>query len=215
MASAATGDRLPPPLLSLGRIDRLRVQVGFRRRPTGPPYEQFLLDCPVSDDIGAAVDEAGVLAALERILHTGDDAPPHYSVHQHRWHTSWGASPGALEIGLTVTLPAVDPARLDAVSSAFRQLLSVAGEVPGTPTPRDQAIVRARASITAAYSVDAEALSLNSEEHHAAENAWNLELHSKRGEEFEVVVGFVEGYVGSVRARRRSAAEVVDSIGSE
>jgi hypothetical protein len=215
MASAAAGDRLPPPLLSLGRIDRLQVQVGFRRRPTGTPYEQLLLDCPVSEDIGAAVDEARVLAALERILHTGAGAPPHYSVHQHRWHTSWGASPGALEIGLTGTLPAVEPARLDAVCSAFRELLSLAGEGPGAPTSRDQAIVRARTSTQAAYAVDADALSLNSEEHHAADNLWSLEMHSGRGEVFDVVVGLVDGYVGSVRARRRSAAEVVDSIGSE
>lgn len=215
MASSATDDRVPPPLLNLGRVDRLRVQVGFRRRPTGTPYEQFLLDSPIPDDVGARVDEAEVLAALERILHAGDGARPHYSVHQHRWHTSWGASPGALEIGLTLTLPSVDPERVEAVSSAFRELLAVAEEAPGPPTSRDQAIVRARTSTQAAYAVDAESLTLSTEEHHSAENSWSLELHAPGGEEFEVVVGFVDGYVGSVRAARRAAAEVVDSIGSE
>ena len=37
------------------------------------------------------------------MLYDDDGAPRHYSVHQHRWHTSWGPSPGALEIGILVT----------------------------------------------------------------------------------------------------------------
>lgn len=214
MASTATDRRAAEPLLSLGRIDRLRVQVGFRRRPTGTPYAQFLLDCPVPDDTGTSLEEAQVLAALEAVLHAGDGAPPHYSVHQHRWHTSWGASPGAMEIGLMVTLPTTGPATADAVSDAFRELLALTGADATAPAGRDLAITRARSSVATAYALDPEALSLSSEEHHVAEQSWRLGLHAA-DDEFEVVVGFVDGYAGSVRVRRRSSAEVVDSIGSE
>ena len=215
MVSAADDGRAPATLLNLGRVDRLRVQVGFRHRPTGTPYEQFLLDCPTPADDGAVVDESQALAALERVLHAGGGAPPHYSVHQHRWHTSWGASPGALEIGLLVTLSDVEPARVDAVAAAFRELLSLTGEAPGGPTPRELAIGRARTGVATAYGLDADALTLSSEEHHVAEGSWSIGMHSGTGEELEVVVGFVDGYVGSVRVRRRTSVEVVDSVGSE
>ena len=50
-----------------------------------------------------AFDEQQALAALEPVLYAGAGAPRHYSLHQHRWHTSWGLSPGALDIGLLVT----------------------------------------------------------------------------------------------------------------
>ena len=88
-------------------MDRVRVQVGYRARPDGPAHQQFLLDLPVPETDAPATrtrfDESRVLAALEPVLYAGAEAPRHYSLHQHRWHTSWGPSPGALEIGLLVT----------------------------------------------------------------------------------------------------------------
>ena len=106
MASDAVGEHSSRrPLLTLGRVDRVRVQVGYRARPDGPAYEQFLLDVPVPETAGVAeqLDESRVLAALEPVLYAGAGPARHYSLHQHRWHTSWGSSPGALEIGLLVT----------------------------------------------------------------------------------------------------------------
>ena len=94
MVGDAVGGLGARPLLTLGRVDRVRVQVGYRARPDGPAQQQFLLDLPVpgtDSDIGEdLLDESRVLTALEPVLYVGGDAPRHYSLHQHRWHTSWG-----------------------------------------------------------------------------------------------------------------------------
>ena len=80
-------------LLTLGRVDLVRVQVGFRDSPDDRAYQQFLLDLSVSEGHARdqdAFDERLALAALEPVLYAGTEAPRHYSFHQHRWRTSWG-----------------------------------------------------------------------------------------------------------------------------
>ena len=222
MATDAVGSSRP--LLTLGRVDLVRVQVGYRASPDGRAYQQFLLDLPVSEADSArdqdAFDERRALAALEPVLYAGADAPRHYSLHQHRWHTSWGASPGALEIGLLVTTgtratAAVSDALHDGVTRAFRDLIEVAGQPEPTPTSRDAAILRARRGAATAYAVDPDGLSLSAEEHHLAENSWTVRLRTTAGDDYEVVVGFVDGYAGSVRVQHEQRIEVSDSIGSE
>ena len=211
-------------LLTLGRVDQIRVQVGFRAGPDHPPYQQFLLDLSVAEADSArqgdAFDEARALAALEPVLYAGAEAPRHYSLHQHRWHTSWGVSPGALEFGLLVTTgtrttAAISEASHDAVTRAFHDLMVVAGQPRPKPTSRDAAILRARRGAATAYAVDPDALSLSAEEHHPAENSWAFRLRATAAGEYEVVVGFVDGYAGSVRVRHDQRIEVSDSIGSE
>ncbi len=223
MASHAADERSSRPLLTLGRVDRVQVQVGYRARPDGPAYQQFLLDLPVPEPDNARdqgdFDESRVLAALEPVLYAGDDTPRHYSLHQHRWHTSWGASPGVLEIGLLVTTgtstAAVSAASHDGVTRAFRDLLEVAGRPEPTPTSRDAAIMLARRSAAAAYALDPDSLTLSAEEHHPAENSWTVGLRTTAGNEYEVVIGLVDGYAGSVRVRHEERTEVFDSVGSE
>jgi hypothetical protein len=211
-------------LLTLGRVDRVRVQVGFRASPDDRVFQQFLLDLsvPEADSAGdhGAFDERLALVALEPVLYAGAGAPRHYSLHQHRWHTSWGASPGALEVGLLVTIGTrttanVSEASHDGVTRAFRDLMEVAGQPEPTPTSRDAAILRARRAAATAYAVDPDGLSLSAEEHHPAENSWTVGLRTTAGDEYEVVVGFVDGYAGSVRVRHEQRIEVSDSIGSE
>ena len=211
-------------LLTLGRVDLVRVQVGFRDSPDDRAYQQFLLDLSVPEGDSArdqdAFDERLALAALEPVLYAGTEAPRHYSFHQHRWHTSWGASPGALEYGLLVTTgtrttAAVSKASHDGVIRAFRDLMEVAGRPEPTPTSRDAAILRARRGAATAYAVDPDALSLSAEEHHTAENSWTVRLRATAGDEYEVVVGFVDGYAGSVWVRHEQPIEASDSIGSE
>ena len=222
MASQSGGS--PRPLLTLGRVNRVQVQVGFRAGPDDPPYQQFLLDLSVPEADGAdeddAFDEQQVLAALEPVLYAGAEAPRHYSLHQHRWHTSWGMSPGALDIGLLVTTgtrttAAISQASHDSVTRAFRDLMEVAGRPQPTPTSRAAAIVRARRGAAAAYGVDPDAMSLSAEEHYPAENSWTVRLRTTAGDVYEVVVGIVDGYAGSVRVRHEQRLEVSDSIGSE
>jgi hypothetical protein len=213
----------PRRLLTLGRVDRVRVQVGFRASPDDRAYLQFLLDLsvPEADSAGDhdAFDERLALAALEPVLYAGSGAPRHYSLHQHRWHTSWGASPGALEVGLLVTTGTRTTANIseahDGVIRAFRDLMEVAGQPEPAPTSRDAAILRARRGAATAYAIDPDALWLSAEEHHQAENSWTVGLRTNTGGEYEVVVGFVDGYAGSVRVRHQQRIEVSDSIGSE
>lgn len=209
-------------LLTLGRIDRIGVQVGFRVSPDEPAHVQFLLDLSVPEAVAGdrdPFDERLVLAALEPVLHSGPGAARHYSLHRHMWHTSWGANPGALEVGLLVTTgtrtTANDSETSDGVARAFRDLMQVIGQPQPTRTSRDAAVSRARRGAASAFAIDSDVLSLSTEEHHAAENTWTIGLRSTSGHEYEVVVGFVDGYAGSVRVRHRRRIEVPDSIGSE
>ena len=220
MASPAVGEGAAHPLLTFGRVDRVLVQVGYRARPDGPAYEHFLLDLPVpepgSDDV---LDEQRLLAALEPVLDAGAEARRHYSLHQHRWHTSWGPSPGVLEIGLLVTTgtrtATVSQASFEGVTRAFRDLLELVGRPEPTPTSRDAAMLLARRGVATAYGGDPEALSVSREGHHPAENSWAIGLRAAAGDEYDVLVGLVDGYAGSVRVRHDERTEVFDSVGSE
>jgi hypothetical protein len=221
MASDAVGTSLS--LLTLGRVDLVRVQVGFRAGPDDRAHQQFLLDLPVAEADGArdqgAFDERRALAALEPVVYAGTDAPRHYSFHQHRWHSSWGASPGALELGILVTTgttaSAGSKATHDSVTRAFRDLMEVVGRPAPTRTSRNAAILRARRGAETAYAVDPDALSLSAEEHHQDANSWTIRLRASAKDEYEVVVGFVDGYAGSVWVRHEEPIEVSDSLGSE
>jgi hypothetical protein len=221
MANHAVDGRFSRPLLTLGPVDRVRVQVGYRATPDGPAYQQFLLDLPAPEADSAsdqdAFDGPRVLAALEPVLYAGADAPRHYSLHQHRWHTSWGPSPGELDIGLLVTTGTrIDSTALHGgVTRAFDDLLEIAGRPDSAPTSRAAAILQARRAAATAYALDPEALSLSAEEHHPAENSWMVRLHTTAGDEYDVVVGFVDGYAGSVRVEHEERVEVFDSVGSE
>lgn len=222
MASDAADERSTRPLLTLGRVDVVRVQVGYRVGPESPARQQFLLDLPVpeaDDDHGPDIDDQRVLAALEPVLYVGSGPPRHYSLHRHRWHTSWGASPGALEIGLLVTVGTrisnLSEASTVVVSRAFRDLLDAAGPPRPTPTPREAAVLRARRSVATAFSLDPDALFLSAEQHHRAESSWALRLRTASGEDYDVCVGFVDGYAGSVRVRQEMRTEVYDAVGSE
>jgi hypothetical protein len=219
MASDAVDAGSPGRLLTLGRVDRVLVQVGYRTRPDGPAHEQFLLDLPVpeADDAGvpAGLDESLLLGALEPVLYVGADSPRHYSIHQHRWHTSWGPSPGALELGLLVTTgtrpPPVDPT--PTVTAAFRALMDQVGRPAPTPVSRDTALARARSAAATAFDVDADAFSPRTEQHLG--ESWRIGLRTPAGEAYDVVVGLVDGYAGSVRVRHGQRADVVDSVGTE
>jgi len=91
----------------------------------------------------------------------------------------------------------------------------MAGQPEPTPTSRDAAILRARRGAATAYAVDPDTLSLSAEEHHPTENSWTFKLRTTAEDAYEVVVGFVDGYAGSVRVQHEQRIEVSDSIGSE
>jgi hypothetical protein len=142
MGTGSTGARAvdedPGRLLTLGRVDRLRIQVGYRADPDVPARLQFLLDLPVPEAERELLDEAAVLVALEPVLRVGGGPPGHYSLHQHRWHTTWGPSPGTLDLGLLVTTdvgtPDASAAADTVVADAFRALMRLVGTPDPSPT---------------------------------------------------------------------------------
>lgn len=194
----------PSPLLARGRVDRLRIQVGYRTSPDGAADRHFLLDVPVPE---GGLDEDAVLGALEPAVRAGSRHHRHHSLHLHRWHTSWGARDGALDVDLLVTV-GTGPVTYDDVVAALRDVLSLLRAPATGPLSRDGAVQRARHAVASTYDLDAE-LHLSSEEHHPDLNAWTIELR-RPGEEFLVQVGCVEGYAGSVDVRRQECSEVSD-----
>ena len=128
-------------------------------------------------------------------------------------------SPGVLELGLLVTTgtrtTAASEAALDGVTRAFRDLLELAGRPESTTTSRDAAVQCGTSAAATAYGLDPETLSLSAEQHHPAANAWTVGLRSSEGDEYDVQVGVVDGYAGSVRVRHDVRTEVSDSVGSE
>jgi hypothetical protein len=49
--------------------------------------------------------------------------------------------------------------------------------------------------------------------HHPAANSWTVGLRTTTRESYDVVVGLVEGYAGSVRVRHQERIEASDSVG--
>jgi hypothetical protein len=223
MASETVHEPGRRPRLTLGRVDRVQVQVGYRALPDGPADQHFLLDVTIpeadADPAPGVLDETRILTALDPVLYAASEAPRHYSVHSHRWHTSWGPSPGTLEIGILVTTGPGATAASDrwqhGVVVAFRDLLGLLGPPASSGISRDAAVLRARRSAATAYAVDPEALSLSAEEHHRTDGSWTIGLRTTSGHEYDVVVGLVDGYPGSVRVRHSTRSEVSDSVGSE
>ena len=221
MTRRAVDEGSQAPLLTLGRVDRVRVQVGYRASPEDPAYDQFLLDIAVAEADGGdarnPIDERRILAALEPVLYVDAEAPRHYSLNQHRWHTSWGPSPAAMEIGLLVTTgirsAPVSEAALASVTRAFQDLLRLADPSQPTPGSREAAILRARRSAATAFALDADALTVTTEMHDPAANSWRVGLRTAAGESYDVVVGFLDGYAGSVRVRHKERMEARDSLG--
>lgn len=209
--------------LELGRVSRVRVHVGYRAMPEWPTHEDYLLDLSLpEDEYQTDVDEQPFLDALQPAVYLGSDAPRHYSLHVHRWHTSWGAGATAFEIGLTVTTgprgSTSPPATYDAVGDAFRTLLTMSDGSDGSDgavRSRDEAVVRARRSVAAVYDVDREALSVFSEEHRRDRGSWSVGLRTAGGDRYAVEVGVVDGHAGAVHVRRHPVSAVWDSVGTE
>lgn len=212
-----TEHRFQPP--TFGGVHELRVRVGYRRRADGSAFQQYLLDLPVHDEDERPFEDARVLATLGPVLYAGADAPRHHVLHQQRWHTSWGASPDRVEVSLLVTTATptseVVKAMDDAVIHAFRDLMELTGRPKAEPLSRDDALRRARHSAATAYEVDPDSLWLGAEQHHPDEDSWTVGLRTDEGEQYDVRLGFVDGYAGSARVVHARPIEVSDSLGSE
>ncbi|KAA1428786.1 hypothetical protein [Nocardioides antri] len=205
--------------LTFGGVRLLRVGVGYRLSPGSAAYQQCLLDLPVLDADGHAFEEDRVLSILEPIVDAGADVPRDYLLDQHRRHTSWGLSPSELEIGLVIVTGTsasdVVTAADDAVVRAFRDLMELTGRPESEPLGRDDALLRARHSAATAFAVEPDALWPATEEHHPGDGSWTVGLRTNEGKQYDVRIGFVDGYAGSARVGHGRPIEVSDSIGSE
>ncbi|MCW2768443.1 MAG: hypothetical protein JWO11_4402 [Nocardioides sp.] len=206
-------------VLSLGRVDQLRVRVAYGRKLDGPSHHVFLLDVPLAG-VEEAFDEMPYLEALEPILYAGAGAPREYSVHLNRHHTSVGAVAGRVEIGMDLTTggrtSTLSTPALDAVTLAFRSVLDRAGGSEHLELRHDDAIVRARVQVHEAYpELNPDELSVSDEEHRAAQGSWSVGLRTSDLNRYVVVVGFLDGYPGSAHILHEPRSEVLDSVGSE
>ena len=202
--------------LTLGRVDQVRVQVGFSNLLDGPPDDVFLLDL-ARRDTAEPFDEAPYLAALDPLVTAASGHHPPYSLHLHRHRTSWGVSVGDVEIRLVVMtghragpLPA---AVVDAVSAALAGILDQAGRLEAEPVAHGEAVERARGAVEAVYHGAGE-LAISDEEHQAARGLWSIGLRSPELDRYVAEVGFLQGYAGSTHVRHLHS-EVLDSVGSE
>lgn len=205
-------------LLTFGGVHLLRVQVGYRRRAGESAYQQSLLDLPVHDEGQHAFEDDRVLPILEPVLDAGADAPRAFSLHQRR-HTSSGVSPNELQIALVIVTGAMTSDVLkaadDAVTRAFRDLVELTGRPDSEPLSRDDALLRARQSAATAFELEPDSLWPATEEHHPGDGSWTVGLRTNDGQQYDVRIGFVDGYAGSARVVHARPIEVSDSIGSE
>lgn len=204
-------------VLHLGRVDRLRVRVGYGPALGEPPRDVFLLEVPLT--ASHTFDEKPCLEALEPILYPAPAAPLPYSVHLDRHHTSLGSTAGEVGIRMDLgtgsgSLPAT---AVEAVALGFRRILDHAGAHDRPQLHHDDAIDRARTHVQRAYpELDPADLSVSDEEHRPAQGSWSIGLRRHTDlDRYVVVVGFLDGHAGSAHVHHHRRSEVLDSVGSE
>jgi hypothetical protein len=206
-------------VLSLGKVDRIRIRVAYGRDLDGPSHDVFLLDVPLAA-AEEAFDEMPYLEALEPILYAGAEIPADYSVHLTRHHTSFGTTAGQAEIRMNLTTRSgsatLRATALEAVTLAFRRVLDHTGRPERPELRHDDAIARARFQAQEAYpEMSSGGLSVSDEEHRATHGSWSVGLRTGDLDRYVVVVGFLDGYTGSAHVRHQPRSEVLDSVGSE
>jgi len=204
--------------LRVDRVDQLHVRLTYSHLVEGPAHDVFLLDVGVVASTG--FDERAYLDVLEPVLHTHGEEADACSVRVSRTHRSWSASPGEAEIAVALATgraDTTDHGSTNAVRSAFRQLLSLAGDETAATFTYQEAITEARLRLECAYAdVHADRLSVTDEEHQVSQGLWSVGLvHLPTRTRFRVVLGFVDGDPRTAHIRRVSSGEVVASVGTE
>lgn len=203
MTSAAAS----PASARLGRIAEVRVRITYDARGGGPASEVCLLDVPLADSPAADLEDR-LLDAVTPLLEVSPVV--RYEVHLDRSWTNRDAVTGRLDLRVELTDGDPDGHR-DAVASAFRAVLAECGRPGGPDLHRDEALTRARVRAAQAFpALHAERLGVAGE---ARGEGWTFQLVAPDGERFAVLVGFVDGFAGSVQVRRRPPLEVFDSLG--
>jgi hypothetical protein len=201
--------------VDVNRLDQVRVIATLRRIAHADPADAFV----VSIDIAPwqAFEERSVLELLARVpVEMGQQTL--WSLQVARTHGGVGPerSEARADLRLDLVVPTTDAAagleRLTALTEALW------GLVPRSTRrlTRQEAIEQARDLVALVWSASSgSALAISEEEHHTAPHRWTLGLVGPDLTRFHVDIGAVAGDPHTARLRRRVAAEVSDSVGTE
>ncbi|NUO89557.1 MAG: hypothetical protein HOQ18_01800 [Dermatophilaceae bacterium] len=206
--------------LGKGRVDALRIVVACARSLDDVPHDVYLLELvPTTEAVaGSRFDELPYLECLEPVLGSSGGMLP-WVVEVSRTHR--GDRDGMGRAQLSVLLAVGDPPADGAPAPDLGPLMAEAFSrmvgrfAPDAPAPdRAEALGAAMAAVAHAYpDVDARALSLTDEEHHAEEGCWTVGLAVVGVTRFRVQLGLAPGLSASTHVHRVPLGEVVDSVG--
>jgi hypothetical protein len=119
--------------------------------------------------------------------------------------TDWGGDSGTFEVALTVSKWVLDQGATAAFGYAFSECVSRMRTGPtagleGTHLSRQEATERARWKVAAAYKIDADRLSITSEE--ISGDSWTIGLADAGQATYEVTLAQEEGLVVTTRIKR-------------
>ena len=197
------------------RLDQVCIIATLRRIAHADLVDAFV----VSIDIAPwqAFDERSVLELLARVpVEMGQQTL--WSLRVARCHEGVGQerSEARTEIRLDLVAPSSDAAAgLERLAALTQDLCGLAPRSTRRLT-RDEAVEAARDLVALVWDgAPGSALSVSDEEHHSEPHRWTLGLVGADHTRFQVDIGAVAGDPHTARLRRRVAAEVSDSVGTE
>jgi hypothetical protein len=200
------------------RLDQVRIIATLRRIAHADPVDAFV----VSIDIAPwqAFDERSVLELLARVpVEMGQQTL--WSLRVARSHEGVGPerSDARSEIRLDLVAPTADAAAGLERLAALTQTLAALSPRSTRRLTREEAVDAARDLVALVWGgVAGSPLAISDEEHHSEPHRWTLGLVGADGADqtrFQVDIGAVSGDPHTAHLRRRVAAEVSDSLGTE
>jgi hypothetical protein len=197
------------------RLDQVRIIATLRRIAHADPVDAFV----VSIDIAPwqAFDEAAVLELVARVpVEMGQQTL--WSLRVARNHEGVGPerSDARSEIRLDLVAPTTDAAAGLERLTALTQALSALAPRSTRRLSREEAVEAARDLVAQVWDGAARSpLAISDEEHHHEPHRWTLGLVGGDQTRFQVDIGAVDGDPHTAHLRRRVAAEVSDSVGTE
>jgi hypothetical protein len=210
--------------LHQGRVAGLRITVACAETLDKMPHDVYVLDLspPTGEEAPAGrFDEMPYLEYLEPVLDAVGGRPA-WVVDIDRTHRSDEDGMGRAQLSVLLatgrktyaTDP--DPDLTGVVQAALARMVEAASAPPAPRAlGRDGAVKAATAAVSRSFpEVDAPALALTDEEHHATEGRWSLGLALPGVARFQVHLGLVPDAPTSAHVHRMPVSEVVDSVGS-
>lgn len=197
------------------RLDQVRIIATLRRIAHADTVDAFV----VSIDIAPwqSFDERSVLDLLARVpVEMGQQTL--WSLRVSRNHEGVGPerSEARTEIRLDLVAPTADAvAGLERLTTLMQDLSALA-PASNRRLTREEAVEAARDLVALVWEgASGSPLAISDEEHHSEPHRWTLGLVGADHTRFRVDIGAVAGDPHTAHLRRRVAAEVSDSVGTE